>query len=56
MKEKIIIKGDIKDVCAELEEENRKYNGITVGKWLRLRKLKQIEEQQLQKAFSEAGL
>lgn len=33
------LKGDIKDVCAELEAEAKRYTGMTVGTWLRLRKL-----------------
>lgn len=37
------LKGDIKDVCAELEREAKRYKGITVGEWLRLRKLERLE-------------
>lgn len=33
------IKGDIKDVCAELEAEAKRCKGMSVGTWLRLRKL-----------------
>ena len=33
------LKGDIKDVCAELKAEAERYKGVPVGTWLRLRKL-----------------
>lgn len=33
------LKGDIKDVCAELEAEAQRCKGMTVGQWLSLRKL-----------------
>lgn len=32
-------KGDVKDVCAELEREAKRCKGMTVGEWLRLRKI-----------------
>lgn len=46
-----IIKGDIKDVCVELKAEAERYKGITFGEWLKRRKLKQLEEKQLEEAF-----
>lgn len=34
-----VFKGDIKDVCAELEAEAKRCKGMTVAEWLRLRKI-----------------
>jgi hypothetical protein len=39
-------KGDIKDVCAELEREARRCRGMTVGAWLRLRAIERAEAKQ----------
>jgi hypothetical protein len=40
------IKGDIKDVCAELEAEARRCKGMTVGEWLKLRAIERSEAKQ----------
>lgn len=40
------LKGDIKDVCAELEAEARRCKGMTVGAWLRLRAIERAEAKQ----------
>lgn len=34
-----VFKGDIKDVCAELEAEAKRCKGMAVGTWLRLRRI-----------------
>ena len=39
-------KGDVKDVCAELEKELERCGKIKVGEWLILRKLKLAEAEQ----------
>ena len=41
-----VFKGDIKDVCAELKAEAQRCKGMTVGEWLRLRKIEQAEAKQ----------
>ena len=41
-----VLKGDIKDVCAELEAEAKRCKGMTVGEWLRLRKIERAEAEQ----------
>ena len=40
-------KGDIFDICAELEREARKHKGMTVGEWLSFRKLDRIVKKQI---------
>lgn len=45
------LKGDIFDICAVLEREARKNKGMTVGEWLRLRKLERIESEQLAEIY-----
>lgn len=35
-------KGDIKDVCAELQAEAQRCKGMTVGEWLQLRKRERL--------------
>lgn len=40
------LKGDIKDVCAELEAEAKRYKGMTVGQWLKLRAIERAEARQ----------
>lgn len=42
-----VIKGDIKDVLAELKAEAKRCQGMTVGEWLRLRRLERAEATQL---------
>ena len=39
-------KGNVKDVCAELEAEGQRCKGMTVGEWLRLRKIEQAVAKQ----------
>lgn len=39
-------KGDVKDVCAELEAEAKRCKGMTVGEYLRLRKIEKAEKEQ----------
>lgn len=40
------IKGDIKDVCAELEAEAKRNKGMKLGTWLKMRVLeKEIAKQ-----------
>jgi hypothetical protein len=39
-------KGDIKDVCAELEAEAQRCKGMTVGEWLKLRAIERSEAKQ----------
>lgn len=39
-------KGDIKDVCAELEREAKRSKGVKMGEWLRRRKLEEVEAKQ----------
>ena len=41
-----VFKGDVKDVCAELKAEAQRCKGMTVGEWLRLRKIEQAEAKQ----------
>lgn len=41
-----VIEGDVKDVCAELKEDLKRYGNITVGAWLRRRKLESAEAKQ----------
>lgn len=38
--------GDVKDVCAELKEELKRCGKISVGAWLRLRKIEDAEAKQ----------
>jgi hypothetical protein len=45
------IKGDIKDVCAELEAEAKRCKGMKVGKWLKLRELERVEKKQFDDLF-----
>lgn len=40
--------GDVKDVCAELEREAQRCKGMTVGTWLRLRRIEQAVANQLE--------
>jgi hypothetical protein len=40
------LKGDVKDVCAELEAEAQRCKGMTVGEWLRLRRLERAVAEQ----------
>lgn len=40
------LKGDTKDVCAELEAEAKRCKGMTVGQWLRMRKLERAVSDQ----------
>ena len=44
--EKIIIKGDIKDVCAYLRENAQAHKGWTVEQLLRLKALEAVESMQ----------
>ena len=39
-------KGDVKDVCAEIEKEAKRCKGMTVHEYLCLRKLERAEAQQ----------
>lgn len=39
-------KGNIKDVCAELENEMDRCKKITVGEWLALRRIERAESNQ----------
>ena len=39
-------KGDVKDVCAELEREAERCKGMKVGEWLRLRRLENVVAKQ----------
>ena len=39
-------KGDIKDVCAELEAEAKRYKGMPVGTWLKIRAIERAEARQ----------
>ena len=48
--EKIIIKGDIKDVCAYLRENAQAHKGWTLEKLLRLKALEKVEEMQFGRA------
>ena len=40
------LKGDVKDVCAELEAEAKRYKGITFAQWLKLREIERAEAEQ----------
>lgn len=40
------LKGDIKDVCAELEAEAKRHKGMKLGTWLSLRKLERAIAEQ----------
>lgn len=40
------LKGDIKDVCAELEAEAKRYKGMKVAQWLKLRAIERAEAKQ----------
>ena len=40
------LKGDVKDVCAELEAEAKRHKGMTFGQWLKLRTLERAEAKQ----------
>jgi hypothetical protein len=40
------IRGDVKDVCAELRKDLERFGNITVGAWLRRRKLEEAEAKQ----------
>ena len=40
------LKGDIKDVCAELEREAERLKTMPVGKWLKLRAIERHEAEQ----------
>jgi hypothetical protein len=42
-----VIKGEMKDVCAELEREAERCKGMKVGTWLRLRAIERAEAKQL---------
>lgn len=52
MERGVAFKGDVKDVCAELEQEAKRCKGMTVGQYLHLKKLERIEQQQLEEIFS----
>lgn len=41
-----VFRGDVKDVCAELKEELKRCGKISVGAWLRLRKIENAEAKQ----------
>ena len=45
-REAFVLKGGIKDVCAELEQEAKRCKGLKVGEWLRLRKLEVVVAKQ----------
>lgn len=45
-REALKLKGDIKDVCAELEREARRCKGMTVPEWLRLRRVEKAQAKQ----------
>lgn len=40
------LKGDVKDVCAELEAEAKRHKGMTLAQWLKLRALERVEAKQ----------
>lgn len=40
-------KGNIVDVCAELEAEAKRHKGMKVGEWLSFRKLDKIVKKQI---------
>jgi hypothetical protein len=40
------IKGDIRDVCAELEREAKRNKGMKLGEWLSMRKLERAMAEQ----------
>lgn len=42
----IVMKGDVKDVCAELKKELERCGNMKVGQWLSLRKLELAEAKQ----------
>ena len=39
-------KGNVVDVCAELEKEARRCKGMTVSEWLRMRRIEKALAQQ----------
>ena len=41
------LKGNVVDVCEILREDAKRYKGITVSQYLRLRKIQKAEEEQL---------
>lgn len=40
------LKGNVRDVCAELKAEAQRCKGMKVGEWLRLRKIEKNVAQQ----------
>ena len=40
------LKGNVKDVCAELEAEAKRYKGITFAQWLKIRAIEKAEAKQ----------
>ncbi len=44
----IAFKGDVKDVCAELEREAKRCKGMTVGEYLKRIKLEKAEKKQFE--------
>lgn len=49
----VAFNGDVKDVCAELKAEAEKDKRLTVGEYLRRRKLAQICDEQLREIFAD---
>lgn len=45
-KNSLTLKGKIVDICEVLKYDAKEYRGITVGQYLRLRKLQKAEEKQ----------
>ena len=52
MREGVAFKGDVKDVCAELEQEAKRCKGMTVGQYLSLLKLEKVVSEQLGEPIS----
>lgn len=40
------LKGDVKDVCAELKAEAKRHKGIKVAEWLKIRAVERAEAEQ----------
>ncbi len=43
----VAFKGEVKDVCAELEREAERCKGMTVGQYLKFRELEKTVDEQL---------
>lgn len=48
----VAFKGDVKDVCAELKAEAERCKGMTVGQYLRLRKIEKALAEQFGKPIN----